>query len=230
MSYMTLRFANLDERWLYYRHEFDPSSVREVLGDWNQFAIIIGKRTRIYLQQYKHIYHRVIKLNCKIDDLRDKLLQYLPEAVYYIRRQNEILLDFDPEKVHTCKYLKKWDFCPYLFEELKKHVYKMYEILENAGYDPEIRFSGRGFHIVLFTDKVIETKNFLLDVIDNYKLAVDPIVMYKRLARLPYSLNSLTTRIVTPISIDDLETFSLDDDRIIPKFLRCKDDRRSGDG
>ena len=96
-----LRFATLEERRKYYEEEFDPMKVREVLGDWNNFAIIIGKRTKIYKKEFEEIYHKTLKFECNFSELKDKILQFLPEAVYYVRRENEILLDFDPDRVHT---------------------------------------------------------------------------------------------------------------------------------
>ena len=132
-----------------------------------------------FKEEFKEIYHKTLKFECNFSELKDKILQFLPEAVYYVRRENEILLDFDPDRVHTkcqCKVKGRWNFCIHQFEALKYHVQKVYRILEDE-YDPQIHFSGRGFHIIFFADKVIEAKNKMLELYKKHNLAFDPIIM-----------------------------------------------------
>lgn len=217
-----LRYASLEERQKFYREEFDLYKVRSFLESVeveikNKFAIRLGYFTKIYPQRFKSIaetpMYIVIKANT-LKELRDNLLCYLPESVYYFRSFH--LLDFDPHHI-KCSCItvhKKPDFCSEQFEKLKLQVHSFAKELEKLSAEYRIVFSGRGFHVYVFN----LSRKKLEKIAKNYP--VDMRVIRQRLARLPYSLNALTTRIVTPIDRDDLLSFDINNEKVVPRFLR----------
>jgi DNA primase catalytic subunit len=85
-------------------------------------------------------------------------------------------------------------------------------------------YSGRGMHVHVF-----DKDAFKLRVTERQKInqsamrfGIDPWVSrgYIRLMRLPYSLNGLVSRIVTPLSFKNIENFNpIKNKKILPKFL-----------
>jgi len=217
-----LRYASLEERQKFYKEEFDLYKARSFLESIdvkikNKFAIRLGYFTKIYLQKFKDIaetpMYIVIKAS-SLEELRDVLLYYLPESVYYFRSFH--LLDFDPHRIKcSCGIVhKKPDFCIEQFEKLKLQVHSFVKELEKLSAEYRIVFSGRGFHIYVFNS----SRRKLETLAKNYP--VDLHVIRQKLARLPFSLNALTTRIVTPIDRDDLLSFDINDRSVVPSFLR----------
>ena len=217
-----LRYATLEERQKFYKEEFNLHKVRSFLESIeveikNKFAIRLGYFTKIYSQKFKDIAESPMYIVVKVDsleELRNILLYYLPESVYYFRSFH--LLDFDPHHIKcSCSIVhKKPDFCVEQFEKLKLQVHSFVKELEKLSAEYRIVFSGRGFHVYVSNLSRRKLETFA----KNYP--VDLHVIRQKLARLPYSLNALTTRIVTPIDRDSLLSFDFNDESVVPRFLR----------
>ena len=82
-----MRYSGLVDRAEFYCREFHA----EALKDWEAFkpntvvAFLLGKYTGVYLKRFAHIKDDVVVVDdyCNFDGLREYLLKYLPEGVYY---------------------------------------------------------------------------------------------------------------------------------------------------
>ena len=109
---------------------------------------------------------------------------------------------------------------------VKKEAIGLYEFLANRFSEVKAVYSGRGFHL-----HVLDQQAYLLNTQERADLAqqvkkagfhIDEWVTSgeMRLIRLPYSLNGLVSRIVLPLTKDELESFdAIHDERCLPKFL-----------
>lgn len=150
----------------------------------------------------------------------------------------ELAFDIDPENV-TCPVhgtlndkLEKGiatKFCMYEFETVRNSTMKLWEILEKDFTDMRVVYSGRGFHI-----HVLDTKATKMNYEERKSLAreltkfhIDEWVTSggSRLIRLPYSLNGIVSRIVTPLDIDEVTSFDPRyDKRSIPDYLQEREE------
>jgi DNA primase catalytic subunit len=245
-----MRYASLNERKQFYRHEFDLKKVEE----WFQqrmekpvFAVIMGRHTRIYPPEYEEDASTTILIDEyeNLQEVRRLILKFLPEAVYYDRNiydkngkvtGQELAFDLDPENI-TCpihgNLTEKMErhqglsFCALELKMVKEQTTKLYEHLEKTFSSMEIVYSGRGFHIHVF-DKKAYTMNQKerRKLAKNVKAKGFPIDEWvtsgsMRLIRLPYSLHGLVSRIVLPLKLDELWDFDpRTDSRCIPRFLK----------
>ena len=194
----------------------------------------MGTETRIIKDKSK--VNKII--NIRPNNLKAKLLYYLPEDFYYDRNQYK-----DPEICMNCLQFKKCFECPhdnFLGQELAfdidpenipcscKSTYPnfcdrcMKEAIHNAillgdylkQYFHLIRFvySGRGCHV-----HVLDKSAFKLSIDEREALNkelqqfnIDPWVSrgHIRLIRAPYSLNALVSRVVMPLSTKEITTFN----------------------
>ena len=262
-----MRLSTLQERKEFYENEFDVNKVEEFFKKYPklpEFYIIIGRHTHIFLKEFENIKDIPIHLQNieKISDLRNKLLNYLPESVYYSRIfvksyeicKNcfinlkkcancsnfigyELMIDIDPENFKTLFFGSLLDrirkgiyglsFNYRLFLKAKKETKDIYSYLKKKFNFKKLTivFSGRGFHIHVM-DKLFKDYNEIIEIVDSlreYGFIFDYWVANGRdyLARLPYSLNSITSRIVKPISIEEIDEFDPRYDlNVIPKFLK----------
>ena len=85
-----MRYSTLEERKQFYTQEFNLQKV----ADWfegglgnTKFAVIIGRHTKIYPEKYKEDASTTIILDDykNLEDMRQQILEFLPEAVYYDR-------------------------------------------------------------------------------------------------------------------------------------------------
>lgn len=100
-----MRYATLDERNIFYEDEFDLAGVRGWLRRKNTaFALIIGRHTGIYPEEFKDMRKDTIVVDSykNLSEVREYILQYLPEGVYYDRN-----IYADLEKCHSCKKERK---------------------------------------------------------------------------------------------------------------------------
>ncbi len=110
-----MRYATLEERKQFYTSEFNLEKVAQwfkgELGK-TKFAVIIGRHTKIYPEKYKEDAATTIIIDeyKNLEDLRQQILEFLPEAVYYDRSVydendrkigQELAFDLDPENI-TC--------------------------------------------------------------------------------------------------------------------------------
>lgn len=189
--------------------------------------------TTIIIDEYKNL-----------EDVRQQILEFLPEAVYYDRNLydekdhkvgQELAFDLDPENI-TCpihgsladkmKRRQGLSFCEVEFDMVKKEAIGLHEYLSDLFSDLRVVYSGRGFHL-----HVIDQKAYAMSTKERLKFAqqtkqagfhIDEWVTSGefRLIRLPYSLNGLVSRIALPLKKGELESFdAVHDKRCLPKFL-----------
>ncbi len=246
-----IRYATLQERREFYEHEFDLKSI----SNWFKnrpntvFAFIIARHTGIYPKEYSKIRNQVIILDeySSLDELKDYLLQYLPEGAYYDRNLyqkpgskekigQELAFDLDPENI-DCPYHgdieKKMrtnqglSFCIYEYKAIRRYTLKLYEELKENYTDLRLTYSGRGFHIHILDQET----NFLTSK-ERRKIAQQigrkyPIDQWvtqgeMRLIRLPHSLHGMVSRICTQLKPEEVQKFDFrTDPRCIPRFLRA---------
>jgi DNA primase small subunit len=244
-----MRYATLEERKHFYFSEFDLQKVAEWFRENHsriKFAAIIGRHTKIYPEKYKEDASTSIIIDeyKDLEDVKQQILDFLPEAVYYDRNVydendrkigQQLAFDLDPENI-TCpihgsladKMARNQglSFCKTELEMVKQEAIRLYENLEGKFSNIKIVYSGRGFHI-----HILDLQAYSLDSKQRLKIAQEikregfPIDEWvtsgeMRLIRLPYSLNGLVSRIVLPLSKAELESFDpITDERCIPKFL-----------
>jgi DNA primase catalytic subunit len=243
-----MRYASLPEREIFYR-EFDLEKVAEWFSLQQRkikFAVIIGRHTRIYPEKYKDDISTTIIIDeySSLEDLRTQILDFLPEAVYYDRNvydQNnavigqELAFDLDSENI-TCpihgsladkmKRNQGLSFCELELQMVQREAMWLFDFLADRYSNVRAVYSGRGFHLHVLDKKAYElTKKDRQEIaaqVKNEGFHIDEWVTEgeMRLIRLPYSLNGLVSRIVLPLTKDELQTFDpIRDKRVLPSFL-----------
>ena len=231
-----MRYATLPERKQFYTEEFNLKKV----ADWFQeragivkYAVIIGRHTRIFPVEYREDADTTIIIDDYKDlaDVRNQVIEFLPEAVYYDRNVydqkdrktgQELAFDLDPENI-TCpihgsladkmKRGQGLSFCKVELNMVKEQALNLYEHLEKQFSQMRLVYSGRGFHI-----HVLDPEAFGLDVKKRLEIAravkkkgfsIDEWVTAgeMRLIRLPCSLHGMVSRIVLPLEKSELEKF-----------------------
>jgi DNA primase catalytic subunit len=244
-----MRYATLNEREEFYTAEFNLAKVAEWFGERMsnvKFAVIMGRHTQIYREKYRKDADTTIIIDeyHGLNDVRDQILEFLPESAYYDRNVydannrktgQELAFDLDPENI-TCpihgsladkmKRHQGLSFCTIELQMVKEQAINLYEYLEKQFSHMCLVYSGRGFHIHVF-----DPDAYALSDAERRKLArtvkakgfgIDEWVTVgeMRLIRLPYSLHGLVSRIVLPLKKSELERFNpVSDVRCIPKFL-----------
>jgi DNA primase catalytic subunit len=244
-----MRYATLEERRQFYTTEFSLQKVQQWLQQHKgktKFAAVIGRHTKIYPEKYREDAGTTIIIDDYkgLDEVRDYLTEFLPEAVYYDRNVydandrktgQELAFDLDPENI-TCpihgtladkmKRHQGLSFCKIELELVKEQALSLYEHLEKQFSSMKIVYSGRGFHIHVF-----DAEAYALSTTQRRQLArnvkekgfkIDEWVTAgdMRLIRLPYSLHGLVSRVVVPVEKNELDRFDpVHDKRCLPKFL-----------
>lgn len=152
-----------------------------------------------------------------------------PDSIKTNILAQQLAFDLDVENLscNLCKRNKKeLKFCLPCLQDLKQITIKMHQQLKKLHFkELKIIYTGRGYHIHVF-----DTKAYTLSVnerkITNKKLKDSPIDEWVssgevRLIRLPYSLNALVSRIVLPLTLEQLKKFS-PEAQAIPRFLKYK--------
>ena len=245
-----MKYSTLEERQRFYEQEFSLQKVAEWFGDRlgrTKFAVIIARHTKICPEQYREDAATTIVIDeyKNLNDVREQILDFLPEAVYYDRNTyteavhitgQELAFDLDPENI-TCpihgtladkmKRKQGLSFCEVELNMVKKEAIGLYEFLEKKGFcDLRVVYSGRGFHLHVLDQKAdaLNAKE-RLGIARQAKQAgfhIDEWVTSGeyRLIRLPYSLNGIVSRIALPLKKDEIESFdAVHDKRCLPKFL-----------
>jgi DNA primase catalytic subunit len=244
-----MRYATLEERKEFYTKEFDTKTAeawfKGELGGI-KFAVIMGRHTKIFLKKYKEDAETTVIIDEFKDilDVKEQILEFLPEAVYYDRNLydsgdqiigQELAFDLDPENI-TCpihgtladKMARKQGlgFCEIELDMAKNEAVGLYSFLEKIFCEVKTVYSGRGFHLHVFDRAAYklssEERLKLAQQIKQHGFHIDEWVTTgeSRLIRLPYSLNGLVSRIVLPLKKDELESFdAFHDKRCLPQFL-----------
>jgi len=143
----------------------------------------------------------------------------------------ELVFDLDPENVNCPihgslqqRMEKGWglSFCEKAFEIIKENTINLFDELNKQYHDIRIVFSGRGFHIHIFDESVKKIKmKKRKEIANKYKkYGIDKWVTSgeMRLIRLPYSLNGVSSRIVTPLEKTEIKDFN-PSINALPKFV-----------
>ncbi len=244
-----MRYTTLKERKQFYTDEFNLAKVEEWFGERLnrvKFAVIMGRHTRIYPRKYREDIGTTIIIDeyQNLNEVRDYLLEFLPEAAYYDRNVydandhktgQELAFDLDPENI-TCPVHgsladkmqrgQGLSFCAIELEMVKAQAISLYEYLEKEFSQLCIVYSGRGFHIHVFDPEAyalsVAERRALARKVKAKGFAIDEWVTVgeMRLIRLPYSLHGLVSRLVLPVAKSGLERFNpVSDARCFPKFL-----------
>jgi len=247
-----MRYSTLEERKEYYSQEFNPQEITRWFSiglSGIEFAVIIGRHTKIYPEKYRQDATTTIIIDeyNTINDVREQILEFLPEAVYYDRNVydendrimgQELAFDLDPENL-TCpihgtladKMKKKQglSFCELELDMIQKEAILLIEFLQRLYSNLRVVYSGRGFHIhVLDKAAYNMSSKERLDLARQIKqegFHIDEWVTSGefRLIRLPYTLNGIVSRIAVPLKKEELEGFdAVHDKRCLPTFLQNK--------
>ena len=243
-----MRYAALEERKKFYTREFDLGKVAEWFGNQavgTRFAVVMGRHTGFFLEEYREDAETTILLDehKKLAEVQAQVLRFQPESVYYDRNVydkkdrktgQELAFDLDPENV-TCpihgdlaEKMRRGQglgFCSLELEMVKQQAVRLYEHLENQFSTMKIVYSGRGFHIHVFDKDAYaldeKKRRVIARSVKERGFAIDEWVTIgeMRLIRLPFSLNGLVSRIVTPLLKNEVERFDpIHDERCVPKF------------
>jgi DNA primase catalytic subunit len=244
-----MRAATLAERQEFYRYEFNFAKATEWLKlrqGKTQFAVIIGRHTKIYPQKYRDDADTTIIINQYTDltDVWGQVLEFLPEAVYYDRNLydnagrawgQELAFDVDPENF-TCPIHgtladkmarhQGLSFCAVELELAKQQTVELCEFLEQRFSLLRVVYSGRGFHIHVFDEETFEWSSrqrvALAAEVKAAGFGIDAWVTEgeMRLIRLPYSLHGMVSRVALPLEKGEVDQFNpITDPRCMPLFL-----------
>lgn len=227
------------------------------------FHIDPGNETRYFRRRYRDMLGKLVYFDIEdYGELREMVLEYLPEDLYYDRNLyrdpkacadctrrgkgclscdkilgQELMFDIDPENIEcpNCGTLddrvrgaSMFKFCYICFNEAKEQAERLYRRLEEMGWGGlEVVYSGRGFHIYVLEERAdkmsFAERTRLTKEIKDEGYAIDPWVTEgeARLARVPYSLNGLVSRVCCPIKVDRIKKVDFwRSAPYVPQFLR----------
>lgn len=144
----------------------------------------------------------------------------------------ELAFDLDPENV-TCpihgtlqeRLAKGWGlgFCATAFTLIRTNTVQLYDLLKENYSDVRIVFSGRGFHIHVFDKdtRSLTRKERGILALRYQNFGIDRWVTTgeMRLIRLPFSLNGISSRVVVPLDVSQVDEFNPKQDAL-PSFLK----------
>jgi DNA primase catalytic subunit len=245
-----MRLATLGERREFYASEFNLGEVslwfRGRAGK-TKFAVIIGRHTRIFPPEYRKDWDTTIIIDeyADLEDVRQQVLDFLPEAVYYDRNiydengeavGQELAFDVDPENI-TCpihgtladkmKRRQGLSFCEIELDLAKQQTLALYEYLKIQFSDLQVVYSGRGFHIHVFDKKACllsaKERSKIANAVKGKGFSIDAWVTEgeMRLIRLPYSLHAMVSRIAVPLEKKEIGKFNpIINEKCIPRYIR----------
>lgn len=145
----------------------------------------------------------------------------------------ELVFDVDPENYlcpncDTAGKHRYFSFCEKCFEATKEATLYLYDILSESFSNLQIVSTGRGFHIHVFDNSSfslsLDERKALITRIKEAHIAVDSHIttgkMY--LIRLPYSLNSLVSRVAVPLTVEEVEKLDVESNYSMPFYIRRK--------
>jgi DNA primase small subunit len=243
-----MRVATVEERREFYTREFDLEKVAGWFGNQavgTRFAVVMGRHTGVFLEEYGEDAETTILLDMhkSLAEVQGQVVRFLPESVYYDRTVydakggkvgQELAFDLDPENV-TCpihgdlaEKMRRGQglgFCKLELDMVKQQAISLYEYLEKQFSTMKIVYSGRGFHIHVLDEAACrlteKERHGIARSVKERGFAIDEWVTVgeMRLIRLPFSLNGLVSRIVTPLLKNEVEGFDpIHDERCVPKF------------
>ena len=233
--------STLKQRENFYKNKFNIKKVREFLPIQPQFfAIDAGTETKIAKNKKDIGKLLILKPNISYEELREKLIEHLPEDVYYDRNiyknpencpsnfkfseafhsdnflGQELAFDIDPENIIKSRSI--WSFNKDLIIKASEITLEFYNELKRNFNNVRIVYSGRGFHL-----HVLDKKAYKFSIYERKELTkrfekypIDSWVSrgFIELIRMPYSLNSLVSRRVIPVKNKFIKKEAL------PRFLK----------
>lgn len=186
-----------------------------------------------------------------LHQLKRKLAQRLPEDIYYDRNRyrdpeqileklnfiqvwdtdqhlgQELAFDVDPENIDCDCEEERSGFCNDCLRKTVDYASDLVDRLKkDFGFSNiQLVYSGRGMHVHVFDEEAFGLSREERQEINQQlkPIPIDPWVSRGniRLIRLPYSLNGLVSRIVTPVGLKEAEKFDpVTSERTVPRFLR----------
>lgn len=148
----------------------------------------------------------------------------------------ELMFDIDPENIDcpNCGTLEDrvrgasmFKFCYLCFNKAVEQTEELHNLLEGErGWRLSVVYSGRGFHIYVEGEEALRMsfgeRRRLAEAVKGKGFAIDPWVTdgESRLARVPYSLNGLVSRICQPIKIEDIKKLDFwRSSQFVPDFV-----------
>jgi hypothetical protein len=244
-----MRPAKLMERRKFYVSEFDLEKVASwfrVVDNRIKFAVIIGRHTKIFPEEYQDDAETTIIIDDyrTLEDVRRQIVDFLPESVYYDRNiyneeekmvGQELAFDLDPENIicpihgslaDKMKRGQGLGFCTLELEMVKQQALGLCDYLERQFSKICVVYSGRGFHIHVFDEDAyflgLNKRAEIAEEVKSKGFDIDTWVTAgeMHLIRLPYSLHGMVSRIVIPVEKNEIENFNpILDEKCIPKFL-----------
>jgi DNA primase catalytic subunit len=242
--------STLEQRKEFYSNEFDEAKAMSWFKE-NKLplpqllAVDMGSETGIIKDKSKK--GKVISL--RNENVRKKMVGYLPEDLYYDRNQykdagkilkelnfkevinttnfigQELAFDIDPENI-KCGCKKKFPgFCERCMAGTVDSALGLADFLRERFKSIGFVYSGRGMHVHVFDKEAFDLSVEERDEINKgaMRYHIDPWVSkgYIRLMRLPYSLNGIVSRVVIPLSMSEAKGFNpLHSEKSIPSFLK----------
>jgi DNA primase small subunit len=244
------RNATLKEREEYYKNEFDVSKLNEMEFKPQLFALDLGSKTGISKFPEKKSQLVILPPGLSPEELKKRMVHYLPESAYYDRNiytdvnkffagkkfkkfwedenyaGQQLCFDVDAENIKEVDHNHKDNYTD-VIREAAQQALQVADLLRKEHSFQKITFtySGRGFHVKVH-DKSAEKLSFRerSKINDTLKgLPIDRWVSggYSKLMRLPFSLHGVVSRVVTELKESELESFDPStDERTIPKFMK----------
>jgi len=247
---MEYRAATLKEREEFYKNEFDAEKLKGIYFNPQLYAVDLGSKTGITKFPEKKSQLVILPPGLSFEELKKRLIYYLPESTYYDRNiytdakkffagknfkkfwedenyiGQQLCFDVDVENIRDADHNNKEDYTSAVKEAAKESMRLAGILREKHGFSKiSFIYSGRGFHVKVHdegSEKLLFKKR--REINDTLKgLPIDRWVSggFSKLMRLPFSLHGVVSRVVTPIDEGELEDFdSSKDERVIPGFLR----------
>ena len=241
---MSFNKSTLEQREYFYKNKFDINKIKKFLLVKPQFFVIdLGTETGIIKNKKNINQLLILEPGLSYKKLKEKLINHLPEDIYYDRNiykdpkkclgdfdfresfssnnflGQELAFDVDPENIINSNSL--WAFNKELITKTSEVTLDFYNELKDYFKNVKIVYSGRGFHLHVFDKDAYHLSLKERDELNHkfLKYKIDPWVSYGkiRLIRLPYSLNSLCSRMCTPITFNELKNFDSDDEKYLIK-------------
>lgn len=241
------KLATLEERKDFYQKEFSINKANQWLKKINFypqfFAIDAGTESGIIKDKSKQKKLIIFKPNLSLEELKNKLIKYIPEDVYLDRniykdsklahknmnfrkvfgtencKQQILAFDIDSGNIRCdkCKNKGFLYFCLHCFKLIIKRTELAYYLLKKSFEKIECIYSGRGFHLYVLDKRATSFTVREREAVNKklLKFAIDPWVSrgHIRLMRLPYSLNAIVSRVAVPISIKEIRYFDITIDK-----------------
>jgi DNA primase catalytic subunit len=173
----------------------------------------------------------------KFKELPEKIRKYTPEDIYYDRNvytnaekvlsslkfegriMQELVFDVDADNI-KCKNHGKEKVCNGCLKKALKFAVELERKIRKTFKKTFLVYSGRGFHVHVEDEEAFSLSFEGREALNKKlkKFPIDPWVSagHIRLIRMPFSLNSLVSRIVIPLNRKNV----FEESKTLPEFLK----------